>query len=187
MKGVTASFKCSAQKEELRFQKKTEGITTRVQIRLPEGYVKSSGGGVRLGGGLIGGYVKTLDGYAEPHVAGQITWRGLSTRIRHAFPDGKTIPGINAKGILQQFWNMAREDLAQAGKARPRSARFAGIKGFRLEADVVTKDGSSKRWMAFAARVKEATIVVMILVDTREVRMHKDLLKQICSRLEVRD
>jgi len=188
VKGVTTSFKCSAKKPTLRFQKKTESVTPSVQIRLPEGYEKSGGGGVTLGGGIVGGYVKRLTGYAEPHVAGQITWRGLNPRARGPIRrGGKSLAGTDAKGLLEEFWEMAREDLAKAGKARPRSARFAGIKGFSLVADVEAKDGAPKKWMGFVGRAKDATIVIMILIDAREARMHKHFLKELCSRLEVRD
>ncbi|MHC4956952.1 MAG: hypothetical protein ACYTGN_01155, partial [Planctomycetota bacterium] len=89
---VLKAFKCTSTGPTLKFERKAESVATRVGIKPPVGYVKQEGG-VRLGGGLSGGFTKTLPGYAKPHQAGLLAFRAFDARITYALPDGGSVPG----------------------------------------------------------------------------------------------
>jgi hypothetical protein len=174
------SFKCAPTKAEMKFQRATETVSTRVQIRLPEGYEKDSEG--RSG---FREYAKALPGYDPPHAAGRIRLLGLPVGI-FDLPTGGTVNTNDPEATLEVFWAEAQGDFASCGKRpRPRDATFDGIKGTTIEVPVVGKDGFPRRWMAFCGKYKQDVALVIVIVDDREARLHKDYLKQVCSNLEV--
>lgn len=176
------SFKCTAPKAELKFQKAAESIANRIGIRLPEGYEKDESLERAVG---FREYVKLLKGYEPPHVAGRIKLLGLPVG-RFQLPNGKMVNTGEPEETVAVFWEDAQADFEPvAKKPRPREATFEGIKGVTWEIPAVGKDGRPRRWMAFCGKLKQDVTLVIVILDEREVRLHKDYLKQLCSNLEV--
>ncbi len=180
------SFKCTAPKAELKFQQNTEAVTTRISLRLPEGYAKEeTAEGIALGGGLSGGFVKTLPGYDPPHVAGRIRFAQHESAVTYGTPAGR-IPGGDTEKWLAYAWQADERELgAVAKKPRPGGATFCGIKGDAMEACVVAKNGLPQRWMGFVGKYKQDVVTIVVIVDEREARLHKDYLKQVCSNFVI--
>jgi hypothetical protein len=183
---VLKEFKCTSTGPTLKFERKAESVATRVGIKPPVGYVKQEGG-VRLGGGLSGGFTKTLPGYAKPHQAGLLAFRAFDARITYALPDGGSVPGGDTKKLIAFVWGEVQGEVG-AVKKRPRtkSAKYAGLKGHVMVAPVLAKDGKPKVFYAFLGKHKTTVVSVSLLVDARESRMYKDLFKQVCNHLEVK-
>ena len=181
------SFKCTAPKAELKFQRSSESVTTRIGIKLPEEYVKEEGPeGFRLGGGIEGGYVKRLSGYEPPRVAGRIRFRGLEAGAMYPSPDGQGVMGGDVEKLVEYAWQEDEKEFAPAAKRpKPKDAAFGGLKGSAMEACVVGKDGLPQRWMAFVGKFKQDVVAIVVVVDEREARLHKDYLKQVCSNLVI--
>jgi hypothetical protein len=179
------SFKCTAGKPELKFQQKGEAVSTRISLRLPEGYEKEAAEGFRLGGGIMGGFVKTLPGYDPPHIAGRIRFMQHDAGTTYGTMSGD-IPGGATDKWLERAWAEDEPEFGQvAKKPKARSVSFSGIKGDWMEAPVIAKSGLPQRWMGFVGKYKQDVITVVILVDEREARLHKDYLKQVCSNFEI--
>ncbi|HEX5136237.1 MAG TPA: hypothetical protein VFY93_04635 [Planctomycetota bacterium] len=181
------SFKCTAPKPELKFQQKGEAVTTRISLRLPEGYEKEKEAveGFRLGGGIMGGFVKTLPGYDPPHVAGRIRFQQHDAGITYGTRSGD-IPGGATDKWLERAWAGDESEFGQvAKKPRARSATYSGIKGDWMEATVIAKSGLPQRWMGFVGKYKQDVITLIVIVDEREARLHKDYLKQVCANFEI--
>jgi len=180
VKDVLKSFKCTAEKPKLEFQRETHAATTRIQIRLPEGYYKDERmGGFRLGGGLSGSFVKILPGYDPPHVAGELRFRGLPAQAL-------SYMGGNVEKLLEASWEEDAKKFASVlKKPRGRSATFSGVKGATLEVPVLGKDGKPRRWLGFCGKHKQDIIELILIVDEREVRLEDDLLKEIGSEFQV--
>jgi len=177
---ILKSFKCTAEKPKLKFQPDTQAATTTIQVRLPEGYYKSQRlGGISLGGGLSGSFVKTLPGYDPPHIAGELRFRGLPAAAL-------SYMGGNVEKLLESSWSEDQEKFASVlKKPRSRSATYSGVKGSTLEVQVMGKDGKPRRWLGFCGKHKQDVVELILVVDEREVRLHDDLLKDICSEFEV--
>ena len=181
------SFKCPPPKTDLKFQKNAESVSTRIGIRLPEGYEKQDlAEGVRLGGGIMGGFVKTLRGYDPPHVAGRIRFHGMPADAAMPTSDRQWIPCSDVEKVLDAVWREDEKEFGQvAKKPKARDAAFGGVKGSAMEASVVAKSGLPQRWMGFVGRYKQDVVAVVVIVDEREARLHKDYLKQVCSNLVI--
>jgi hypothetical protein len=182
------SFDCEAPKAELKFQQQTESITTRIQIRLPEGYEKDEPRpeDFALGGGLRGGFVRTLPGYQPPHVAGRIRFRGYDANVTYITEDRREIPGTAVDKLLDATWRTDEPEFASVvKKPRGRDTTLSGIRGSTIEVAVIGKDGLPKRWLGFCGKHKQDVVEVVLVVDERETRLHKDILKQVCSNLVV--
>jgi hypothetical protein len=181
------SFKCTAPKAELKFQGNPESVTTRVSIRLPEGFEKEPDErGFQLGGGIAGGYVRALPGYDPPHVAGRIRFQGREAGAMYQSPDGKGVMGGDVEKLVEYAWQSDEKEFQPvAKKPKPKDATFAGLKGSAMEAAVVGKNGMPQRWMVFVGKFKQDTIEIVVIVDEREARLYKDYLKQLCSNLVV--
>jgi hypothetical protein len=181
------SFKCPPPKTDLKFQKNAESVSTRIGIRLPEGYEKQDlGEGLQLGGGIMGGYVKTLKGYDPPHIAGRIRFHGMPADAAMPTSDRQWIPCNDVEKVLDAVWREDEKEFGQVEKKpKAKDATFSGIKGSAMEASVVAKSGRPQRWMGFVGRYKQDVVAVVVIVDEREARLHKDYLKQVCSNLEV--
>ncbi|MCK6461386.1 MAG: hypothetical protein L6Q95_16010 [Planctomycetes bacterium] len=176
------SFKCTAPKAELKFQQATESVTTRIAIRLPEGYEKEGAQGFRLGGGLMGGFVKTLPGYDPPHVAGRIRFRGMGAGDFYPTPEMQMIPCNDDEKVLEVLWQEDEREFGNVVKRpKAKAASFGGIKGSSMEASVIAKSGLPQRWMGFVGKLKQDVVTLVIVVDEREARLHKDYLKDVCS------
>jgi hypothetical protein len=179
------SFKCTAPKAELKFQQNGESVTTRMTLRLPEGFAKEAEEGFRLGGGISGGFVRVLPGYDPPHVAGRIRVEQHDANVTYGTITGD-IPGGATDKWLEQAWaDDEREFGHVVKKPRPKSATFCGVKGDCMEAAVIAKSGLPKRWMAFVGKYKQDVVTVIVIVDEREARLHKDYLKQVCSNFVI--
>jgi len=176
------SFKCTAAKPELKFQQNTEGISNRISLRLPAGYAKEeTGEGTTLGGG----FVRTLGGYDPPHVAGRIRFAQHESAVTYGTPAGR-INGGDTGRWLEFAWQADERELGvPTKKPSPRAATFCGIKGDAMEACVVAKSGLPQRWMGFVGKHKQDVVTVVIVVDEREARLHKDYLKQVCSNFVI--
>ena len=72
-----------------------------------------------------------------------------------------------------------------AKKPRARGATYSGLKGDWMEASVIAKSGLPQRWMAFVGKYKQDVVTLVIIVDEREARLHKDYLKQVCSNFDI--
>jgi len=180
------SFKCTAPKPELKFQPNPESVTTRIGIRLPEGYAKEQNEGFQLGGGISGGFVKTLPGYDPPHIAGRIRFHGMPADAVMPTSDRQLIPCNNTEKILDVVWSEDQSRFGQvAKKPRAKGATFSGLKGDWMEATVIAKSGLPQRWMGFVGRYKQDVVALVVLVDEREARLHKDYLKQVCSNITI--
>jgi len=185
--GVLKSFKCTAAKPKLSFNATKESLGARISITLPQGYAKQPRG-VQLGGGDGGDFVRIIEGYKAPHIAGAISFRGYNARITYELEDGSTSPGSNVKRLTEYAWEIAKSKLgAETRRMRGKSARYGKIKGHAVEAGAYSKKGLPKRFFAWGGKIKGATIVITLLVDEREARLHKDLMKQVCSKLEVKE
>jgi hypothetical protein len=180
------SFKCTAVKAELKFQTAAESVTTRIGLRMPEGYEKEPREAFQLGGGISGGFVRTLPGYDPPHVAGRIRILGGDAQASVPDPEGNRVQASNTENFVDFLW---RRDEGEFGlvakKPKPKDATYNGIKGSMMEATVVGKNGLPQQWMAFAGKLKQDVVSVVVLVDERETRLHKDYLKQLCSNFVV--
>jgi hypothetical protein len=180
------SFKCTADKPELKFQQNAESVTTRISIRLPEGYEKERNEGFQLGGGISGGYVMTLPGYDPPHIAGRVRFHGMPADAVMPTSDRQLIPCSDTEKVLDSMWNEDATEFGQVEKKpRSRSATYSGLKGDWMEASVIAKSGLPQRWMGFVGKIKQDVVALVIIVDEREARLHKDYLKQVCSNIVV--
>lgn len=181
------SFKCPPPKTDLKFQENAESVTTRISIRLPEGYEKQDvAEGLQLGGGIMGGYVKTLKGYDPPHVAGRIRFHGMPADAAMPTSDRQMIPCSDVEKVLDAAWREDQGEFGQvAKKPKAKDATFSGIKGSAMEASVLTKGGLPQRWMGFVGRYKQDVVALVVIVDEREARLHKDYLKQVCSNFVI--
>ena len=170
VKNVLRSFKVTAKPPSMKFQTEEVSLTPRAGFRAPVGYVKAERG-VKLGGGLSQGFTRNLPGYAKPHIAGVIA---LNLRV------GQT------KKLVAAPW---ATDSAAFGKVlkkpRIRGAKFNGVKGHSMVATVLTKDGMPKRYMVFAGKLRQRVVLITVVVDAREARMHRDYLKQVCSQIRI--
>jgi hypothetical protein len=180
------SFKCTAPKAELKFQQNSEAVTTRIGIRLPEGYEKEGFEGFRLGGGIMGGFVKTLPGYDPPHIAGRIRFQGRDAGTTYITEDMKEIRGGDTEKLLERAWEDDEREFANVvKKPKSKGATFSGIKGDWMEATVIAKSGLPQRWMGFVGKLKQDVVELVIVVDEREARLHKDYLKEVCSNFVI--
>jgi len=181
------SFKCTADKPELKFQQNAESVTTRIGIRLPVGYEKENlGMGFQLGGGIMGGYVMKLPGYDPPHVAGRIRFRGYDARVTYMTEDRQEIRGGDTDKVLEKSWQDDEREFAEVTKKpRSRTATYSGLKGDWMEASVIAKSGLPQRWMGFVGKYKMDVVEVIVIVDEREARLFKDYLKDLCSNIVV--
>jgi hypothetical protein len=183
---VLKAFTCTSKGPTLKFERTAESVSTRVSIKPPQGYVKQERG-VRLGGGLSGGFTKTLPGYAKPHQAGLLAFRAFDARITYALPDGGSVPGGDTKKLIAFVWGEVKGEIgAVVKRPRTKGARYAGMKGHAMEAQVLAKDGKPKVFFAFLGKHKTTVVSVSLLVDAREARLHKDLFKQVCNHIEVK-
>lgn len=179
--GVLGSFTCTAPKPALRFQANAESISTRVSIRLPEGFAKGGGGQGKAGFFLM------VPGYKEPHEAGWIAFSEYDANVTYGLPGGRSVSGGDCDKLAEVFWEGARADLgAVTRKPRGKSARIAGGKGHVLEGQAVSKSGILKRVVAFAFKVKQSSVVVVMVVDERILKLHEDLVKELISQVEGR-
>lgn len=181
------SFKCAPAKAELKFQPNAESVSPRIGIRLPEGYEKEPPAmGPELGGGIMGGFVKTLKGYDPPHVAGRIRFRGLEAGVTYGLPNGRELLSSDTEKVIDYVWQEDQPEFAPATrKPKTKDMTCSGFKGSMMDGPVVGKDGLPRRWMAFVGKYKQDVVEIIILVDAREARLHKDLLKQVCSNLVI--
>ncbi len=180
------SFKCTAPKAELKFQPNAESVTTRIGIRLPEGYEKEGMEGFRLGGGIMGGFVKKLPGYDPPHVAGRVRFRGMGSGDFYPTADRQMIPCNDDEKVLEALWQEDERAFGQvAKKPKAKGASFGGIKGSAMEASVIATSGLPQRWMGFVGKYKQDVVTVVVVVDEREARLHKDYLKEVCSHFVI--
>jgi hypothetical protein len=181
------SLKWAPPKAELKFQQKSESVTTRIQIRLPEGYEKEMDlEGFSLGGGISGGFVKKLPGYEPPRVAGRIRFRGREAGVTYITEDGREIPGGNTEKVLEEAWRGDEGEFARVlKKPKAKDTTLAGMKGCAMEATIIGKDGLPRRWLGFCGKYKQDVVELILFVDDREARLHKDLLKQVCSNFIV--
>jgi hypothetical protein len=188
VEAVLKSFRCVAEKAALRFQPTGETVTNRISIRLPEGYAKEPPRMGGLGGGLSAGYVKTLGGYPQPHEAGRVQLRQVDPRFAYQTPDGGSVAGTDAAGLLRVAWGEAAGELGEVvKKPKAKAARYAGLKGDALEAEVLTKEGLPKVWYGFCGKHRQDMVLITILVDQRETRLHKDLFRDMLGQLEVQE
>lgn len=177
------SFKCTPPKEELVLQKQVASVSSRAQVRLPVGYENvidpgADGGGFRE-------FAKYIPGYDPPHEAGRIKLLGLPVG-RFELPSHDFVDTGDPEATLDVFWTEVQKDFEPVKKKpRPKNATFSGLKGCATDIPVVGKDGLPRRWMAFCGRAKQDVVLVTILVDERDARLHKDYLKQVCSTLVV--
>jgi hypothetical protein len=177
--GVLSSFACTAPKPELRFQKTAEAVSTRVSMRLPEGFAKSE---------EKGGFVQTVRGYKEPHEAGWIAYRDYDAGVTYGLPNGQAVGGGDVEKLAEISWEGARAEIGTATKKpRGKAARIAGGKGHVLEGPVLSKNGIPKRVVAFAFKLKQSTIVVVMALDERLLQLHKDFVKEMIANVEARD
>ena len=183
MDGVFRSFKCTAGKTKLELQKTAVGLG-RVSMRLPVGYVA----GKRAEPGAPVAWVKLLDGYTPPREAGSITIGSYPARPLQTM-DGTIIRGGDVKAVARYEWDQARKKLGGRVTAKPRlrPARYGGLKGTSITAGALAQDGTLKRYFAYVGKMKQNTVVVAFLVDEREVLIHKDLFKKVCSSIRVKE
>lgn len=181
------SFKCTPPKPELKFQGNPESVTTRIGLKLPEGYAKDDvGESFRLGGGILGGFVRTLQGYEPPHVAGRIRFQGREAGTTYITEDRQEVLGSDVEKLLELSWRDDEKEFSKVEKKpKPKDATFNGIKGSAMEAFVVAKNGLPQRWMGFVGKFKQDVVEVIVIVDDREARLHKDYLKLVCSNLVI--
>ena len=93
-------------------------------IRLPEGYEKQDlAEGFQLGGGIMGGYVKTLKGYDPPHIAGRIRFHGMPADAVMPTSDRQMIPCSDVEKVLDSAW---RDDQKEFGKTDIGQGRAPG-------------------------------------------------------------
>ena len=184
--GVLKGFKCTAEKPELRFQRTGETVTNRITLTLPEGYAREPARFGGLGGGLSAAFILPLPGYPEPHFAGRIETFQINPRAGIPTPDGY-VAGTDTEGVLEAFWTNSSKDLEVTKKPRTKGGRFGGLKGDTLEAEVRTKDGVPKVFFGFCGKHKQEVLLVTILVDERELRLHKNYFKDVLGQLDVRD
>ncbi|MHC4339701.1 MAG: hypothetical protein ACYSX0_05765 [Planctomycetota bacterium] len=188
VKSVLGSFKCTAPKnDKLEFEAQAESLGARVNLRLPKGYAKSPAL-IVLGGGEGGDYVKTLKGYEKPHIAGSISVSGYDARITYVQEDGSEIPGTNVKKLVEKTFDDSRGKFSKILKRpRTKAARIAGLKGFALTAQALSSKGLPKHVYIYGGKLKQSVLVFTIIVDAREARLYKDIGKQICSKLEIKE
>lgn len=181
------SFKCMPAKPELKFQPNAESVTTRIGLKLPEGYAKEDiVEAFQLGGGILGGFVRTLKGYDPPHVAGRIRFQGREAGTTYITEDRQEVLGSDVEKLLELVWRDDQKEFGQvAKKPKAKDATFNGIKGSAMEACVLGKNGMPQRWMGFVGKFKQDVVEVIVIVDEREARLHKDYLKQVCSNLVI--
>jgi hypothetical protein len=183
------SFKVHATKPVLGFQQQRVSLGPRFSIQLPQGYAKVQ---QVLGLGEIALYygknhwVTYLHGYKEPHLAGRISVRTLTADRPIGMGRGRVIQTTNARDLSEAWWEeVERPQLAEVvGRPKKRGARFAGAKGASVEASALTKEGLPKRVFVYVGRMKLNVVILSIVVDQREALRHKNLFKQICSKLK---
>jgi hypothetical protein len=182
------SFKVTAPKPSLEFQTQRVSLGSRFTVALPKGYAKVkqalSLGEVALYYG--GHYATYLYGYKEPHLAGRISIRTLRADRPIGMEDGRVIQTNNVRDVSEAWWESVemRHLGGVVGKPKMRSARFAGAKGATVMASGLSKEGRPKRVFIYVGRMKLNVLILSIVVDEREALRHKNLFKQICSKLK---
>ena len=182
------SFKVTAPKPSLEFQKQRISLGPRFTVALPKGYAKVqqafSLGEVALY--YDRHYATYLYGYKEPHLAGRISIRTLTADRPVGMEDGRVIQTNNVRDVSEAWWEVAEmPHLGEVvGRPKMRSARFAGAKGASVTASALTKEGLPKRIFIYVGRMKRNVLILSIVVDEREALRHKNLFKKICSKLK---
>lgn len=184
--GVLRSFRCLAPKARIRFQPTATGVGTRLFITLPVGYVEAPRG-IRLGGGDQVAYLKGLPGYTPAHESGRIGMRVFPAGgVR--LPDGSIIQGNNLKDVTAYVFKDVSGTLGEVtSRPRQKAARAGKIKGLGLTAAALTKEGLPKSVHVFAGKLKRSVLVITIVVDQRETRLHRDFFKQVCAKVEAEE
>jgi len=188
VQGVLKSFKCTAPKSDLKLETGTTSLGGGFTLRLPTGFQEASRG---FDLGEVAFYydkvfVRFLPGYKEPHCSMRVCSRTLTADRPIGLPNGKVIQPGNVKDVSETWWDIAEQPALDRveGKPKGRSERFGGMKGASMWAEGVGKDGTPKEVFVFAGKEKQNVVILSIVVDAREVRLHKDFFKDICSTLE---
>jgi hypothetical protein len=61
------------------------------------------------------------------------------------------------------------------------------LKGYALTCEALSSKGLPKHVYIYGGKLKQSVIVLTIIVDAREARLHKNIGKQICSQLEIKE
>ncbi|MDH3592457.1 MAG: hypothetical protein OER88_11290 [Planctomycetota bacterium] len=179
-KGIARSFKCTAPKAELEFQRTVVSIGARTSMALPEGFNK--GGGRIRGMSLYNDtYVRHATGVKPPREVAKISVRDLP-RLPVQLPDGTL--ARSGDDLAPAYWAEEAKQLTDVSRGKPRGARFGPYKGGSISASGRAKDGTPKQVFIFAGKLKQRVVVVAIVADARLARMHKNYFKQICSTLK---
>jgi len=186
VRGVVGSFRCTAPKAKLEFASKTESIGIRAEINLPAG-LQPLPRDVQLGGGGGPTFVKLIPGYKQTHIAVLIRLQTQPAGAGGArLPDGSVVRGgvkEIAAGYARALYGRFKDPRS---KPRARSARYGGFRGYAAKLAGVDKQGLPKRAYVFAGKRRQTVLVAAIVVDEREIRLHKDYFRQLCSKIKVR-
>ncbi|MHC4548817.1 MAG: hypothetical protein ACYTEZ_08555 [Planctomycetota bacterium] len=186
---VCKSFKVTAPAPTLAFADRSISVGTRFTLTLPRGYEQvQRGPGIGEVALYYGGlHFKHLKGYKEPHRAGRIAYRTFTADRPIGMPGGRVIQATNVKDMAQGWWDSVEAKLLDrvVGKPKRRAVRVSGLKGAGVTAEGLSKQGLPQRVYVYVGRIKRHVLILTLAVDEREVRQHKDLFKQICSRIKV--
>lgn len=186
--GVLKAFACSAPRPKLEVPDRASPVEGRWYIRLPKGYESVKDAAVRLGGGSRSGFVKLLPGYDPPHPSAWLQIAAHNPAGSVYMEDGRIVPGSK----YEEFAAKLLADVQTAelvtkldGKPKGKARSFSPFKdGYELTVAGTGADGSAKEICCYVGKVdSDLAFRVTLVADARELRLHKDLLKQLCSNL----
>ncbi len=165
LEGVLRSFKCTAPKKpKLRFKPVQFTPVSRARGELPDFFVKQGGRMSRTAR-----FAKIVPGYAQPRVAAEVLL------------DLAKLPAEDCAKIT-----VAERLKAMTGcKKTPRAKKdkLGKRKGFSLKAKGVVRSGIAKEGLAFVWPAgRQHAFYLIVVVDRRETRLYKKLLKEIFAR-----
>ncbi|MFQ5844390.1 MAG: hypothetical protein ACE5JG_05300 [Planctomycetota bacterium] len=177
VQGVLRSFRSTAEKPAAGLSRGASFARLRLHLKLPDGYdpveLPPPKSREEAMGRPFALYRKVLPGYKPEHEAARLEVYGW---FRGDPEDHVAKIAARTQATL----------VDTPRTPRVRSARYGGHKGFAIQF-TGERDGVSKRYHAFGLKTRVGLrVVVGLLVDDREVRLHKNLFKEICQNIEER-
>jgi hypothetical protein len=193
-KEVLKSFKCTADKPELSLRETVDRIGTATDIRFPKGWDalerQELGGLVQRFGYTVDiekAYVKRLPGYATPHEA--VAAFVLVFNPYTVYGD-EEVSGTDTEGLTMFAWQKLAADTAREvlDEPRARGARHGRLRGDAAQGRYVDEQGKRRVFYAFGTRIasqlgKQTGYVIGFIADERELRLNKDLFKDVLGTL----
>ena len=191
---VLKSFKCTGEKQELTLRETVDRIGTSTDIRFPKSWDalerEQLGGLMQSLGWSVDvekGYVKRLPGYATPHMGVSVVVLVFNPYTLYGADE---VQGTDTEGIVLYSWEKLAAGTAREvlDKPRARGARHGRLRGDSAQARFVDDQGFVRVFYAFGTKIasqlgKQTGYVIAFIADERELRLNKDLFKDVLGTL----